>query len=336
MFNLFIGLSNNQVSAYELLISQNILKKYKNILITSKSISFNNALWNEIIYSNKSFNNQPLGKTSAFINIYIKIIHYKRLIQKLKKYKNAKQITLYFTYIEDILTNFLLLSFNKNLKGIVIEDGTLNYYWHTIKSIPLKKRIIKWSMSNLLGIRYKFYKGHSSGIEYDHVIKQFVKAPSLSLFPEKSVQMPLIKKDVLLSNTALIIGQEAYINMFGLKRYQKALSKLISKLQSKPYYSSLIKIYYKPHRHGQRIDYGAFKKHFFNKEIEILEEDTSLEDMYFNHLGSKYIFSFDSSAVINIYLEADDELKDKLNFNIILEFNKALKPIFEKFKFSIN
>ena len=172
----------------------------------------------------------------------------KQIIQQLKPYKTKKGIILYFTYIEDVLTNYLLFSFNKNLVGIAVEDGTLNYYPHTIKFLSQKKIFLKWLISNLYNVRFKYYKGHSSGIEYDKVIKQYVRVPELSQFPEKSVKLNYPTREVKTTETLLIIGQEGYINQLGEEMYNKNLEDLIKLIKCKSNYTQIEKVYYKPHR----------------------------------------------------------------------------------------
>ena len=335
MINIYIGLSKNQIFSYESLIKKTTKDSFFKILITNKTLDFNPKLWDKIICSEESFNNQSDNRLNELKNIIFKIKQYKLIIKKLNTYKKEKKITLYFTYIEDILTNYLLFSFNKNIEGVVIEDGTLNYYNHSIKSIKKSKIFIKYFLSKINGISFKPYKGHSSGIEYDHVVKQYVRSPKLSLFPEKSFQLPYNKRKVNLNDTILIIGQEAYINLYGYNLYIERIKELFKIIKNNQFYNSCSKIYYKPHRNGRRIDYSILNKEFNEKEIELLSPNKPLEDLYFNDLGSKFIFAFDSSALINIYLETDDFLKDKIEFNSLLKYNKELKPIFERFKFKI-
>ena len=335
MINIYIGLSKNQISSYKEIIKMNKSKGSKNILISNKTIKSNFSLWDEIIFANLSFNNQSNGNLSAINNIIIKIKQYKQVIKELSVYKNEENIVLYFTYIEDILTNYLLLSFNKNMKGIVVEDGTLSYYSHTINSLSKKKIFLKWFLSNLYTIRFKLYKGHSSGIEYENVIKQYVRIPELSVFPEKSVNLPYPKRTLSVTNTILIIGQEGYINQFGDDRYTNNLIDLSKLIKSMDYYPTIDKIYYKPHRNGKRIHFENLEKQFRKNELLLLEADDCLEDLFFKKLGSKYIFSFDSSALLNIYLEALDDKKKELNFNVFLRYNYRLEPIFKKFNFNI-
>ncbi|WP_369048214.1 hypothetical protein [Tenacibaculum sp. UWU-22] len=331
MINIYIGLSKNQISSYERIIEIN--KSSKNILISNKTLKINTLSWDEVIYANNTFNNQSNNTLSAIKNIILKIKQYKKIIKKLSKYKNCKKVTLYFTYVEDILTNYLLLTFNKNVKGIVVEDGTLNYYSHTIKSLSKKKVFLKWFLSNFYGVRFKFYKGHSSGIELSNVTKQYVRMPKLSLFPEKSEKLPFPSKSVRLTNSALIIGQEGYINQYGEKRYYKSLEEMIDLINFHATKKPFDKIYYKPHRNGKRVNLEWLNKKIQN--IIYLESDVSLEDLYFDTLGSKAIYSFDSSALLNIFLELEEKQRNKLTFNILLRYNILLEPVFRKFKFNI-
>jgi hypothetical protein len=335
MINIYIGLSKNQISSYEAIIKDEKKTNCQNILISNKTLKNDLKLWDKVIYAKESFNNQSTGRLSELKNIIIKVKQYKQIIKELNIYKKEENITLYFTYIEDVLTNHLLFSFNKKMKGIVVEDGSLNYYPHTIKSLSQKKVFLKWVLSNIYNVRFKYYKGHSSGIESTNVIKQYVRVPELSQFPEKSVKLKYPTRKLNITDTVLIIGQEGYINQLGENRYLNNLKDLVKLIQSKNYYSQIEKIYYKPHRNGKRIDLENLKALFFNKEVVYLDSDEPLEDLFFNKLGSKYIYSFDSSALLNIYLESQDSVKRKLIFNVLLRYNNLLKPIFQKFEFNI-
>jgi hypothetical protein len=335
MINIYVGLGKNQISSYEAIIKDEKETNCQNILISNRTLKSDPKLWDTVIYAKESFNNQSSGQLSGLNNITLKIKQYKEIIKDLDIYKKEKNITLYFTYIEDILSNFLLFSFNKNIRGIVVEDGVLNYYSHTIKSLSKKKVILKWILSNLYNVRFKLYKGHSSGIECSNVIKQYVRVPELSQFPEKSVNLKYPTRTLNLTDTVLIIGQEGYINQLGEKRYINNLNDLCKLIKSKKYYAGIDKIYYKPHRHGKRINLEQLKKNFLNKEVIYLESDEPLEDLFFDKLGSKYIYSFDSSALLNIYLESEDLIKKELHFNVLLRYNNLLKPIFQKFNFNI-
>lgn len=333
MINVFVGLSNNQVKNYEALLP--IIKGSKNILITSNSLKVDRKLFSKVLDVDQSFNNQSSSILSSVKNINSKIKNYKKLIKELKKYTKNKEITLYFTYVEDVLTNYLLFSFDKNLKGIVVEDGTLNYYYHSIKSLDSKKVYLKKILCAFYGLKFTIYKGHSSGIEYKHVTKQYVRSPELSFFPAKSNLLPYNKKNTVLTNSFLIIGQESYINEQGKELYIIRLKELFQIIKEHPKYATIHQVYYKPHRNGERINYKLLVDFFENKTVEVLSPDMPLEELYFNQISSKYIFSFDSSALLNIYLEAHDEIQKKIIFTVLLKYKKQLRSIFNKFNFNI-
>ncbi len=332
--NLFIGLSQNQVNAYQTLINKKIACGC-NVLISSSSLNINHTLWNEKHLTAFSFNNNASNSANALKNIYSKILIYKDLIKKIEKYKKAKNLNIYFTYIEDILTNYLVLSFNNNSKGYAVEDGTLNYYHHTIKSLNQKKVYLKYLFANLLGIPFKLYKGHSSGIEYKHVLHQYVRLPELSMFPNKSKKLPYQNKYINATNSILIIGQEAYINQYGAKRYYKALQKLLNIISDNHQLSGIHKIYYKPHRNGSRVDYSKLKFRNTRFNPVVLDPNEPLEELFFEKLKSKFIYGFDSTALINLNLELDQKCKDQFIFHALLEYNDSLEKLFHKFNILI-
>lgn len=333
MVNIFIGISQNQINNYKLLLPR--LKNDTNILISGSSSYDGGEHFTKVYVAEKELSNTSVGKINAIKNIIEKIKSYKKIIKALAPYRETNEVTLYFTYIEDILTNYLLFSFNKKVKGIVVEDGVLNYYNHTIRSLDKKKVWLKKILSDLYGVPFTLYKGHSSGIEYEHVIKQFVREPQYSLFPEKSEKLIPPQQNPTLTDTILIIGQEAYINMYGFKKYMDSLDELLNLVKQSKEYNKVKVVYYKPHRNGPRLDKKIFREKFLEKEIVFLEAEKPLEDLFFHEIGSRWIYSFDSSALINIYLDTCVEIQKEIKFNILLRFNKQLKPIFKKLNFKI-
>lgn len=335
MISIFIGLSQNQIESYEILIGRGLVPSGRKILLTNTFLKSNPVLWDEVLIGNVSFNNNSNGTLASIGNIIKKIKGFKEIIAQLKPYKNTVDIHLYFSYIEDILTNYLLLSFNPNIKGIVVEDGTLNYYSHTIKNLSQPKVRLKWLLSNLLGVRFKMYEGHSSGVEYPHVISQYVRIPEFSVSPEKSISLPYNSYDIIPSESVLVIGQEAYINMFGMAKYMDALSELINIVKRDISSLENCKVCYKPHRHGARIDYELLYDNFGKTNVEILSSETPLETLYFNEIKSNRIYGFDSSALVNINLEMTSQTRDKVDFTVLLRYNDELEGLFKTFNFRI-
>jgi hypothetical protein len=249
------------------------------------------------------------------------------LINEIKKYRREREIRVFFSYLEDILTNYLVLSFNPGTVGIAVEDGVLNYYNHTIRTPGLKKVIAKYLLSNLYGIRFKWYKGHSSGIDYNHVVKQLVRIPELSVRPGKSEKLITpVKKIDRFTDTMLIIGQEAYENILGSKTYYSMLHRMFDFAAGFAGQKKVEKIYYKPHRHGKRIPPSFFEEKFKNIPYVIEDITTPVEDLFFNKLRPKYLVTFNSSAVINI--KTGLENRDDLNVFAFMKKNDELRKIF--------
>lgn len=335
MINLFTGLSQNQINSYEKLIDENVIYKGYNVLITNFSLMYDEKLWDRVVVSPRTFDNKSENVFQAIAGISSKVLEYKGLIHSIKEYRNSKEISLYFTYIEDVLNNNLLFNFNKNIRGFVVEDGTLNYYDHTIKNLSRKKVLLKWLISNVLGVPFVFYEGHSSGIDYDHVLAQYVRSPLLSVAPNKSLQLPYNKYSIQSQNSILIIGQEAYINMFGKERYESSMKRLMSIVLDNNDISSVDKVYYKPHRHGKRLNYELLYSKIDRSKLEILDGEQALEELFFENLRSNEIYGFDSSALLNIYLEMGEKSRKHVKINVLLNYNTKLESIFKKFNFNI-
>ncbi len=332
--NIFVGLSQNQINNYELVIKQLNIQEENNILLTSQTLSFDKSLYNQIYVSNISFDNQSNSLIENLKFIYKKIKNYKHLVKQIEHYKHHKNVWVYFSYIEDILSNYMALSFNKNAKGIVIEDGILNYYKHNLNSLDIKKVLMKYFLSNIMGLRFKLYKGHSSGIDYEHVIKQYVRLPEFSINPKKSEQLIIPKKSIKkFNNSLLILGQEVSEIKLGNKEYYKRITLLFDKATEIAKKKRIKKIYYKPHRHGKRLDNQFIKNKLKDFAYEILNASEPIENLYFNQLKSKYIFGFNSSVIINIPVEIDN--KNMPEIYVFLEKNDPLYNLFKYLKVNI-
>lgn len=334
MINIFVGIAQNQVDIHQNLIKQLGKENEYNILVTSELITYDNEMFQKVISSGRSFNNNATTNIERLESIIYKTRHYKKIVKQLYDYKKVKDITLYFCYIEDILTNHLFFYFNKNIKAIVVEDGTLNYYNHTIKNISKLTFTLKTLIAYLYGVKIKKYKGHSSGVDYDKVECQYVRLPNSAISVKKSKQLEIEKVEVNnFSNSVLIIGQEPLEDHIGENEYYRQIVYLLTKIKELKGYNSLDKIYYKPHRNGKNINRELLNS--IIKNIVFLDSNTPLENMYINELKSKYIFGFKSSAAINIYMRLTEESRRKLKFNMLLTKDDALKALFVKLNFNI-
>lgn len=336
MTNIFIGISQNQVDNFQNLIKQLERQNNYNILVTSESVVYDNKVFHKVITAGKTFNNSAQSSAGKLKAIVFKIIHYKQIIKELEPYKKKKELTLYFCYIEDVLTNNLFFFFNKSAKAIVVEDGILNYYNHTLKNVSSSTFFLKRVISLLFGINIRKYKGHSSGIDYKKAICQYVRVPNLSVNPEKSKQLAVKQYKIgAFTNTILLIGQEPLEAVIGEAEYYKRISYILNKMKDLDDYTSVKKVYYKPHRNGKLINKSFLKLQLDNKEIIYLNGDTPIEDIYLSRLKSRYIFGFNTSAAINIYMSLCDKEREKLQVNVFLEKNDTLKEVFTQMKFNI-
>ncbi len=336
MINIFIGLSQSQINNHSLVIKQLKLEHETNVLLSSKDLSYNTKLFSEVHSYDGNFDNKSTNLFEELNNITKKIKNYKKLIRKIKHYKDETNIQLFFSYVEDILSNHLLLSFNKNITGIVVEDGVLNYYNHTLNNISSLKFSIKYLVSNILGLRFKKYKGHSSGVNFSKVTTQFVKHPTLSVCPEKSKQLVSPSKSIQeFSNSLLIIGQEPLEKIIGNTLYYNALTTIFDNVKQLMELKKIETIYYKPHRNGSPIKTDFIKKYFNENEITIVKSNETIEDFYFKQLKSKYIFSFNSSATLNIYTILNHNERKNLLFTVYLDKSDTLVTLFKSFGFNV-
>lgn len=336
MVNIFIALSQHHLDLFEKDFIKLEETKNRNILISSKQFVYNHDLWDEVFVSTFNFHNQENSKIKRVKNIVNKIKAYKALINKIDKYRTATEIVLYYSSLEDVLTNYMFFYFNENIKGIIVEDGVLNYYDHSIKNVSRTTTNLKRIFGFFFGLKYKNYKGHTTGIDYDKCLYQYVRMPSYAIRPEKSKALKLhIRTIENISEEILIIGQEPYANLIGSKEFEIHLIKLYQNILNSESYAKAKTIYYKPHRNGPRIDYSFLQTFFKDKKVEVIESNDSVENIFFNEVRCKYLFTFDSSSVVNISAEADIALKNEIEITTMPILINDLSVLFAKLNFKI-
>lgn len=334
MNNIFIALSTHHVKYCEKIAQQQ--KKATNILITSRDFEVDKTIFDRLIYLKSKAYNQSDSTVSKIKTIIKKASVYKDVVAQLRDLRNKAQLRVYFSSLEDMLSNHMLFYFSRNIEGVVIEDGVLNYYMHTLEEVSQFNFLVKRLIALAYGIKIKPYIGHTSGIDYDKVKYQLVRQPNFAIKPEKSRQLPQEKRKLTeLSNNNLIVGQEPYGSMFGSDVYISKLKKLLTQVIGSDNYSATHKIYYKPHRHGPRLDFEALKRDFKNHNLIYVDDDTSMEDLYFDKLKCRNIYTFDSSAVFSIYSEAPLQLKEQINITVMPFYKSVLNPLFKKLNFTI-
>ncbi|NNE32369.1 MAG: hypothetical protein HKN40_08375 [Winogradskyella sp.] len=334
MNNLFIALSTHHLKYCEKIADLD--KTSNNIIITNSGFNVDTKIFDRIVFLNKSAYNQSNSFISKAKHIIDKSRSYSKAVNEISDLKNAERIRLYYSSLEDILSNYLLFNFNKNVEGIVIEDGVLNYYEHTLEDVSKLTFNLKKLIGLAYGLKLKNYEGHTTGIDYDLVKCQLVREPSYSIRPQKSARLPLDSRKLSgLNNNILIVGQEPYGNMYGKRIYIDKLKQLISHINLNTSFKPSKTVYYKPHRHGPRIDVNTIKEALPNNHFIYLDNEVGMEDLFFENIKCKNIYTFDSSAVFSIYSEAPDKFKDQLNIYVMPFHRSVLNKLFKQLKFTI-
>ncbi|MFV9549506.1 hypothetical protein [Algibacter sp. PT7-4] len=331
MNNIYIALSAHHVMYCESISKINT--SHNNILITLEGIKFDKSIFNSVIFVGHSVYNQSNSKVEKIKNIFYKIKSYKKVVNKLKHLKNNKNITVYFSSLEDVLSNYLLLNFSKDTQGVVFEDGMLNYYEHTINDVSAINFKLKKIIALLHGLSYTNYKGHTSGIDYDRVKYQLVRVPELSIRPNKSKTLPLVKYNSFkLNDDILIVGQEPYGNIYGKDFYLEKIKQLIDLIKLDSEFTENKQIFYKPHRHGPRIK-ASFLDNNFKNTVTYIEDNISIENIYFNKIRCKNIYTIDSSAVFSIFQDAPQDVRNQLKISVMPFKKSTLTLLFSKLNF---
>jgi hypothetical protein len=71
------------------------------------------------------------------------------------------------------------------------------------------------------------------------------------------------------------------------------------------------------------------------KKVIFLNRNTPAEDLYFEQVKSKYIFGFNSSVFVNIYVSLAVKDKNKVQNYVFLESFDQLEKLFKNLGFNI-
>lgn len=333
MKNIFVAIGQHHINNFENLIDNNLVEKGERILMAGSGLIYDSSKWDRIVEAGQSLDNKANSAMDQVSAINSKIRSYKKMLAEIQDLKN-EAITVYICYIEDVLTNYLFLSFGKNTKAVVVEDGTLNYYDHSLKNISSPKFMLKQGISRAHGIPFKRYKGHSSGAEYDHVIAQYLTLPEYAFISKNARQLPVDQAEInKFSNTLYIIGQESYGTLLGQKFFDSALLEFLDRLKKQDFYKSIEKVYYKPHRNGKQFSDSFFEDIFNDKPTEVIRTEHTSETVYFTKLHSKYIAAFDSSTLINLYSRLNENDRNRVSIYVNPLKNDELVPLFKNLGF---
>ncbi|MEX0997214.1 MAG: hypothetical protein WDZ45_09225 [Flavobacteriaceae bacterium] len=334
MTHLFVALGQNHIIKFESLIKNEYVEDGQKILLGGSNVTVNKQIWDKTILSKTSFNNNASSFFEQFVTIKSKIKSYSEIINQLNEYKND-DITVYVSYIEDVLSNFIFLNFNKNSKGVVVEDGTLNYYDHSFKNINKVKFYLKKIISLYYKIKFQKYQGHSSGADYSHVCSNFLTFPEHAFVAKNAKPLPL-KKEIISKpiNALYIIGQEPFGNVLGLEKFYKVLNDFFCTLKNQTFYADIEKIYYKPHRNGVQLTEAYLKSFFIEKELKVIYSEKTSEELFFEEITCIYISSFNSSSLTTIYSKLPENEKSNFNFYVYPIINNELANLFQKLNFN--
>jgi hypothetical protein len=143
--------------------------------------------------------------------------------------------------------------------------------------------------------------------------------PSDTINPAKSLQLPFDSISYNPEpNSVLIIGQDIMHNYHkGEEYYTKRLGKLFQIIQND--HSDKL-IIYKPHRNGNTNTAEKLLCKYF-EDYKLFQSITPVEECI-KGIRPKYIYSFESSAIINLKIA----MKDQVMF-AILPFEKKVSTI---------
>lgn len=303
--SVFIAIAPNHINNFESIIG-NKLCKGDAILINPGGFSTNQSLWDVEIKGNINL-------------IYRKATRIGRMLYQLKKTYNysvffSKKIDsiifdsktdFYFCNLDDVLTNHLFqlgrkIGFQSNY---VVEDGILNYYYPELNNQRKKTLNQKMLISKILSLSFKPAFIHPTNIDSSVVNAQFVRVPQKSICPQKSVFLPF--KPIRYNprrKTVLILGQDIMAQTHnGVDYYINRLETLLEYILKNHSKDSII---YKPHRNGnskiaKQLVFERFKK------PQIFNESNPIEEVI-HKIKPGFIYSFESSAIINIKLALHD------------------------------
>ncbi|WP_159018816.1 hypothetical protein [Algibacter sp. L3A6] len=333
--NVYIPISPSHILNFEQLILE-AGNEYKNILLNPGGFKYNIEVWDIVIGDSKKLTS---NETNFFRKIkyqLYKIESYQLFIKKVEERLSIyTSINLYYCNLEDILTNFFFFSYKPKsvVNKFLVEDGVLNYYNYKIQEKGIRKFYFKNFLCKFYGIPFTIFKGEVSGIDLKYIEKQYVRIPSLAIYPEKALQLPF--KEIFFEpkkNVVLFIGQDIFVNIIGIKEY----------LERVDYYFKLIKInnkddsfefIYKPHRNG---DYSLIEElciKYFDNSFRFYLEEELVEEAVTNIKPSK-IYTFSSSGILNIKLALP--LDSQVRFYAYpFASSPVLVKLFEKFKIEI-
>ncbi|WP_420401447.1 polysialyltransferase family glycosyltransferase [Flagellimonas sp.] len=330
--NIFVSITPMHTRNFESIVSTQHLKG-QNILLNPGGFIYDGKLWDEVFNGNLSVSKETKRIKKIKYQFY-KIRWYKRFIVHIERnIESAASYAIYYSHLEDVLNNYFFFSFRKTKpqEKIVVEDGILNYYERKIENNKSFIYFIKFLLCRLHNIPFKFLEGNITGIDYEHVKKQYVRLPEVAIAPEKAVQLPFDKIAYTpLDGTFLFIGQDIIANVCGNEEYEKRIAYFFSKINEITNFDQhRDRLIYKPHRNGDSFLARKYGRINFGDAFELHEDNTPIEEMVSDIRPSK-IFSFSSSGLLNIKLALAED-SDVCFYAHPFASAPRLVELFEKF-----
>ncbi|WP_297804564.1 polysialyltransferase family glycosyltransferase [uncultured Polaribacter sp.] len=329
--NLFLPITPYTLSIAENLIESNIvLPKAKNILVNPHGLDYKNELWDEV-YNGNCSREVSNNKFSRYLNFFKQILVFRRLNKQILKFKNVK-ISYYYVDLAHILSNSIFFNFCNIESRYILEDGLLNYYKLSLKNKMLSKRSVNYLLV-FFGLKTKKFEGDITGIEMNIVNNQYVYFPKLALVPGKSLQIPFNKYSYPLNNKVLVLGQEPIVSFISKNDYLNSLKKVITEVKKE---FENFDFYYKPHHHGKKdLAKKTLKKELGNS-LFYIDENQPIHKIIKN-IQPSMVVSFGSTASLNLKLILPDNIKSSVYLlrNNKLSVNKNLENLFSKMNINI-
>lgn len=311
-YDLFIALSSRLLLTYQNNFFEEESKK--RIIISYDDKLLDTSKWDFVVSLGKPRFNKSSSAMGSLIAVRKTLLAYKKALVHVNRIINNNKFSVYYPTLEDVLCNHIFF-YKKNAENFfVVEEGTLNYYHHSTRDLSLKRKTLKKVIALSVGLNYNpFYKGHTTGVDYEKVKNCFVIEPKLAYKKIKAKKIKLTdEKSPMLQPSALIIGQEPYNIILGQNRYNKTIGNFLQQIKLELKDKPEIKIFYKPHRYGPRIKKNDLKEHFKDHEVIYVDSEESIEILYFDSINAKYIFTLDSSALLSIYFSCSEKTRRQL------------------------
>ena len=259
---------------------------------------------------------------------YRTAINRKKVLEIIKRKYSRYKLCYFYIMDYDAITNYIVNYFHCEDKRInIIEDGLVNYIKSYPSSTSFIHQILKVLYYSLFGIRTKMFFGTCTGIETQQISYQYLRYPELSLHPQKT--LPIEFDSISYTpdeNIILILGQTMEIDNEIV--YREVLRNLIELIKVK-HQGNVNQFIYKPHR-WEKWNISDILFEFSLVKLY----DTNPVETIVAEIRPKYIYSFGSSALINISMAIEKTRRKEVEIYaypyLEKEVYEQIIPLFKK------